>query len=363
MYQVLLDGKVLYDPKLKGYEILEPKLQLEVNKTGAFDFKIYPSNPRYNQINKLTSIIEVYQRGVLLFRGRPLNDDTDFDNGKTVQCEGELAYLNDSVVRPYEYSGGVRGYLEMLINQHNSQVDAHKQFVVGNVTVTDPNDYIVRADSQYLSAWEIIDAKLIKMMGGYLVIRRSGDVNYIDYLEDSVYISNQVIELGENMLDLNKSLRGESIVTALIPTGATLENEDEDTGDITETIVDITSVNDGLDYITHPEAVDRFGLIFKHVSYENITKPSNLLARATQELAKMISYTENITIKAIDKNMIDVDFHRFRFFEYVKVISKPHGIDENYLIKKQVINLINPKSTHHLLAEEIYLLLSNQLPG
>lgn len=343
MYQVLIDGLVMYDPNLEGYEIFAPKVTLEVNKTNAFDFKIYPTNPRYNQINKLVSIVEVYQRGVLIFRGRPLDEEIDFDNGKMVYCEGELAYLNDSIQRPYEYTGSVVGYLELLINQHNSQVEPNKQFTVGTVTVTDPNDYIIRADSLYPNTWEVIEAKLIKLLGGYIVLRRSDGVNYIDYLEDSTHQSVQVISLGDNILDLIRSQKGSDIVTALIPTGATIEIEDDDGNVIGEYVVDITSVNDGVDYVYHPAAVAAFGKIYRHVSYENITLPRNLKTRAENELLDMISFVDNLEIKAIDKNMVDVDFHRFRFFEYVQVVSEPHDVDDRFLIKKQVVNLTNAK--------------------
>ncbi|TFI13254.1 hypothetical protein E4P35_11420 [Thiopseudomonas sp. 4R-3cl] len=344
MYQVIIDDKVLYEPNLVGYEIFNARLSLEVNKTGAFDFKIYPTHPRYNQVHKLVSVIEVYQRGVLLFRGRPLDEVIDFYNGKTIYCEGDLAYLIDSIQRPYEYTGGVRAYLEMLIFRHNEQVEPAKQFTVGTVTVTDPNDYIIRADSQYLSTWEIIQAKLVKYLGGYIVYRHSDGINYIDYLEDSTYQSDQVIQLGDNILDLIKSQKGSEIVTALIPTGATITEEDEEGNVTDEYVIDITSVNDGLDYIYHEDAVALFGWIYKHVEYEDITLPVNLKSRAERELAQMISFIENIEIRAIDKNMIDVDFHRFRFFEYVKVRSDKHDVDDYFLIKKQVIDLNNAQN-------------------
>lgn len=363
MYSVLLDSELLFDPKLDDYVIFNPRLELEVNKTGSFSFEIYPSHPKYNAIKKLTSIIEVYQRGTLIFRGRVLNDNTRFDNRKSVYVEGELAYLNDSIQRPYEYSGSVVGYLDMLINQHNSQVEADKKFTVGNVTVTDPNDYIVRADSQYLNTWQIIEAKLIKLLGGYIVFRRSGGVNYIDYLEDSTYRSDQVIKLGDNMLDLVSSQYGDEIVTALIPTGATIQvEENEELGEEAyEFVVDITSVNDGKDYIFHEEAVGRFGWVFKHVSYENITEPSNLITRARNALNQMVFFTETIEIRAIDKNMVDVDFHRFRFFEYVKVESPVHAVDDFYLIKKQTINLTNARENTIVIGASNLGITDNQL--
>lgn len=356
MYVVTLDGNVLYDPEIEGLEIYQPKVELEVNKTGAFDFKIYPTHPFYTKIKKLKSVIEVYQRGYLVFRGRPLNDAVDFDKGKVIQCEGDLAFLNDSIQRPYEYSGGVKEYLEFLISRHNSQVEEDKKFVVGNVTVTDPNDYIVRADSQYQSTWQLVEAKLVKYLGGYIILRRSEGVNYIDYLADSKYRSDQIIELGKNMLDLNTSIRGEAICTALIPTGATIE----ETEDEPESVVDITSVNDGIDYVFDQEAVNRFGWIFKHVEYEDITLPENLKKRAEKELREMVKFHENIEIKALDQNMVSEDFHRFRFFEYVKVISKPHNLDEFYLIKSQTLHLDSPEQNTIVIGAERTTISDNQ---
>lgn len=341
MYTVLLDGKVLYDSRLNGFEIYEPKLSLEVNKTGAFDFKIYEAHPRYYDIQKLKSIIEVYQRGDLLFRGRPLNTNTDFNMGMVVQCEGELAYFNDTIQRPYTYAGGVKEYLQKLIDKHNEQVEEERRFHLGRITVTDPNDYITRADSEYKTTWQIIQEKLINLLGGYIVLRYQDGKRYVDYLVDSEYRSLQEITLGQNMLDLSKEASGADICTALIPTGATLEPEEE--GEEGE-VVTIESVNNGRDYVHHEEAVKRFGWIYKHVSYSDITLPENLKRRAERELAKMVHFLETIEIKAIDLNLTSEEFHRFKFFEYVKVISEPHDLEDFYLIEKQTLDLNNPEN-------------------
>lgn len=62
-----------------------------------------------------------------------LKEKIDFYKRKHIKCEGQLAYLNDSIQRPAEYHDAtVRGYLETLIRNHNSQVDKSKQFEVGN---------------------------------------------------------------------------------------------------------------------------------------------------------------------------------------------------------------------------------------
>ncbi|MCO7151753.1 phage tail spike protein [Vagococcus lutrae] len=339
MYRVELDGETLYDPRLKDYDIFTPKLKLEVNKAGAFDFKVYPSHPLYNRIFKLKSIIEVYQDSMLLFRGRVLDDEMDFNKAKMVICEGELAYFNDSILRPYEFTGSVKNYLKLIINQHNSQVQAARRFTLGNVTVTDPNDYIVRSDSTYPKTWDVVENKLIKSLGGYLMVRREKGVNYIDYLADSNRKSLQKIELGKNLLDLATQSSASEVYTAILPLGSELKNEDgEETGER----LTIESVNDGKDFIQDDEAVQKYGFIMRVGDWTDVTIASNLLRKARQELAQLVRLSLTLELTAVDLSMIDVNIDEFRVFEYVDVLSEPHGVNESLLVEKMELNLTSP---------------------
>ncbi|HCT96481.1 phage tail spike protein [Vagococcus sp.] len=339
MYRVELDGETLYDPRLKDYDIFTPKLKLEVNKAGAFDFKVYPSHPLYNRIFKLKSVIEVYQDSTLLFRGRVLDDEMDFNKAKMVICEGELAYFNDSILRPYEFTGSVKDYLKLIINQHNSQVQAARRFTLGNVTVTDPNDYIVRSDRTYPKTWDVVESKLIKSLGGYLMVRRENGINYIDYLEDSNRKSLQKIELGKNLLDLATQSSASEVYTAILPLGAELTNEEgEETGER----LTIESVNGGKDFIQDDEAVQKYGFIMKVGDWKDVTIASNLLRKARQELAQLVRLSLTLELTAVDLSMIDVNIDEFRVFEYVDVLSEPHGVNESLLVEKMELNLTSP---------------------
>ena len=104
MYRVYSDDLLLYHSKLESLKIFNPSVELEVNKTGSFQFTIYPDHSRYSLIKKLKSIITVYRDDYLLFRGRVLDDEIGWHNEKKIACEGELAFLLDSIMRPYEFS-------------------------------------------------------------------------------------------------------------------------------------------------------------------------------------------------------------------------------------------------------------------
>lgn len=339
MYSVYCDNEVLFDPNVDELKIFNPKITLEVNKTGGFDFTVYPTHPLYGAIRKFKSAIEVYDDDFLLFRGRVLDYEEYFDKARAFVCEGDLAFLLDSKVRPYEFSGGVREYLELLINSHNGQVETEKQFIVRNVTVTDPNDYITRADSTYPDTWSVIEDKLIESLGGYLVLERVDGVNYLDYLVDSEYKSLQVIELGQNLLDIKQTNKGADIATAVIPIGAKLENEDG-----SEERLTITSINDGVDYVFNQEAVDRYGWIYKVVTFDDVTIQSNLLRKGEEELVRAIQSNVTIELTALDLSLIDLSIDKFRFFEYVEARSEAHDIDGLFLISKMTIDIINPEN-------------------
>lgn len=342
MYKVYCDNYLIYDTRLTELTIINPSLNLELNKTGSFTFTIYQSHPYYDKLQKLKSIIKVYQDDYIVFRGRILNDVQGWHNEKKVTCEGELAFLVDSIQRPYDFLSGdksttISELFSYFITNHNSQVDADHQFIVGNITVTDPNDYIVRADSNYTNTWDSINNKLIDSFGGYLWVRHEEDGNYIDYLADFNTLSSQTIEFGKNLIDLDKTVKGEDIATAIIPLG--VKSED------TEERLTIKSVNDDVDYVYNQEAVNKYGWIFKTVVWDDVTVASNLLTKGNKYLADSINLAVSIELSAVDLSAIETNAGSFKLGSYLKVKTKPHDIvDKLFLINKLSLNLTSPKS-------------------
>jgi len=341
MYRVYAGSLLLYSDTIENLKIFDAKATLELNKTGSFSFKIYPDHPYYNFIYKLKTIITVYQDDFLLFRGRVLNDNLGFRNEKTIECEGELAFLIDSIQRPYSYSGSIAGFLNQLISAHNSQVEAEHQFTLGEVTVTDPNNTIARSSIDYTDTWTVINDKLINLLGGYISVRRVNGVSYIDYLQDFNLLSSQKVEFAKNLLDMKRLRKGEQIATALIPLGAKLKDEE---GQETDERLTIASVNEGKDYIFDADAVNRYGWICKTNIWDDVTQPLNLLTKGRTYLAELANATETIELSAADLATIDKTVNSFHLGTYVKVTSNPHGVDQNFLVTKLSISLLQPAS-------------------
>ena len=354
MYTIYADEQLLYSPKLSkdGYGIINPKITLEAGKAGSMSFIIPPDNAMYDDIDRLKSIITVYQDNEELFRGRVLHDDKDFYNRKNVYVEGELAFLLDSPVRPYEFKGDIPALFKKFINGHNSSVEEEKQFEIGKITVTDSNNYINRSNSNYSNTFDEIKDKIINTHGGYLRARSENRKRYIDLIEEYENINNQIIEFGVNLLDISQYITAEDVFTCLIPVGAA----DENTG----TRLNIKSVNNNKDYLEDEDAVSLFGRIWKIETWDDVTIASNLLRKGKEFLKNGIEMAVSLTVKAVDLHLINVNTEKIKLGDKIRVISKPHKIDRYFTCTKITLDLVNPDKSVYTLGNSFTTLTEKQ---
>lgn len=343
MYQIMCDDEILYDVRLKNRIVLSPVLNLEVGKNGTLSFIIPTQNDLHNRIEQQKSIIKVFQvdkignRNVKteLFRGTAYSEKFDFWNRKQVECEGELSFFNDSIIRPYSYEGDVEPLFQKYVNEHNSVVDVNKQFTPRRCTVVDPNGYITRANINYPSTKAEMKEKLLDILGGHFETGPNEDgTRWIDYLAEYENISSQIIEFGKNELDLSQFISSEDVKTRIVPLG----KKNEQTGEY----LTIKSVNDGKDYVQDNSAISLFGVKEDQVVFDDVTQPENLKRKGEQVLQDRINKTISIEVSAADLHNLDVNIEAFRIGEYVRVLSKPHGLDRYFLLSKLSLALDNP---------------------
>ena len=361
MYQIMCDDEILYDVRLKNRLLLSPVLNLEVGKNGTLSFALPPNNVLYNSIKQQKSIIKVLQVDKInnhyvsteLFRGTVYSEKTDFYNRKQVVCEGELSFFNDSIVRPYSYQGDVGPLFQKYVNEHNNVVDINKQFTPRRCTVTDPNGYITRANMNYPSTKSEMNEKLLDILGGHFETGEENGLRYIDYLAEYENISSQKIEFGKNELDISQFITSEDVATRIVPLG----KKNEETGEY----LTIKSVNNGLDYLQDDSAVALFGVKEIQVVFDDVTLPENLKAKGQQVLQDRINKTVSIEVNAADLHNLDVNIEALRIGQYVRVISKPHGLDRLFLLSKLNLALDKPSSCSLVLGATFKTLTQKQI--
>lgn len=341
MYKVACDGKTLHNDELHDLKISGGKVTLEIGKSGLFEFTIYPEHPYYENVKPVVSIIEVYRNEAIIFRGRALNVKYGFYNEKQVSCEGELAFLLDSIVAPHAYYSSFIEYLDYIIAIHNSQVEEIKQFQRGTVTVGEFYPFEVVEDYAFETSLDVINKRMVEESGGYLQVRHEYGTMYLDLLDYDMNIANvseQTITLGKNLVDIKRDVEGSEVFSGIIPLGAKI-------GD-TENRLNISSVNSGSYSITNADAVAVYGKIFKVVIFENITNASTLLSEARKYLAENFAAVNTIEITAADLSGMNPDLDSFQIGQWVKVESEKHfNQQQTFLIRKMTINLSNPADT------------------
>lgn len=355
MIQVYADKSLVYDSRLEDHGLLGLTVTTGLNKGGTASIVMPPRHPAYNIFSSYKTIVTIYRDGLLLFRGRALYPTDDFYNRRTITCEGERCFLRDGVIRPYVYQDGPAAIFADVINLYNAQVGGFKRFVVGTVTVTDPNNYIRLESESAEQASDVID-KLVERCGGYIVFTTNdAGERVINWYENLGYQSRQVIEFGENLLDFARTSNNDDLATVIIPYGA----KDEATGQR----VDITSVNNGQDFIQDYDAVTLRDVIAKAVYWDDITQPSNLLAKAQQFLATSKLMITSLELTAVDLSDIDKSIDTFQVGDTIQVRSIPHGVNDAFLLTERSYDLLNPANSKVILGKDTATLTGADAAG
>lgn len=352
MYKVKMDGEVLYYPGDREAVLVDSVLKLQTGYAGTFEFTIPPVNPLYDQIQNRKSMVSVFQNKEEIFYGEVRKTPKkDSYKNKSVYCAGAMSFLSDSIQPQAEYHNLTpRQMLETLLNYHNSQVEERKRIQVGIVTIHDPNDSLYRY-TNHENTLQAIREKLVEKLGGYLRIRHEKETLYLDWitLEEYGVYCEQPIEFGLNLLNYSESVTAENLVTALIPLGARLEGKSEI--EALEKYVDITSVNNGLDYIYSQEAVDAFGWVWDTHTWQDVTEPANLLRKAKQWLQDNQFEEWTLELTAVDLSGMDKEYESFHCGDRIKCRAKPYGMDRVFPVQEMTIYLQKPDKNSLTLSE------------
>ncbi len=256
-----------------------------VNAASYLDFTIAATHPLYDTIEQRSGIITLYSDNEKLFQGQITSIDMDMDGNKSVTCSSALDWLKDVQLRPYstdqaecnEYEfkldkapDALDAYFQWLIDQYNAQNKDNRYFTINVNQAADLecNEYEFKLDKapdaldayfQWLidqynaqnkdnryftinvnqaadltnrnivyfastsprSVADAIEEDILKTFGGYLVLRYDDDQLILDLYSDIHEMNEQVIDYGENILDISRNESTDDQYTAVYPIGKT----------------------------------------------------------------------------------------------------------------------------------------------
>ncbi|HEM5142953.1 TPA: phage tail protein [Streptococcus suis] len=346
-------GTLLHETQLDGDKVSAGRLEQSLYDIGTFEFELMYDHPLYNQIEPITGLVKIvnkYDKEVE-FYGRVLKPDAGMDSSglfaKTFVCESVLGYLQDSTQTFQRVTNnGVEDYLRRIIDVHNNQVEPHKQFKIGRVTVPNQSDVPYRYIG-YDTTFETIKTYLVGRLGGYIQLRLEDDGMYLDYLKDVGQDMSSPIQLGTNIETARRELDLSNLITRLVPLGADLDKDtrDEETGQyVVRERVTINGVNGGRSYIEDPELVRQFGIIQRPMDWTEIKDARILLQRGQQYMNNQKIAISAWSVSVVELYLIDHSFEKFKIGNSHPIDNAPLSGVERLQIIKKVIDVTQPES-------------------
>jgi hypothetical protein len=368
MYKIKLDGKILYYPGDREAAVINPELDLQTGYAGELTLKVPALNPLYNDIHNRKSMISVYRDKTEIFYGEVRTREKDRFKNQPIKATGALSFLADTILPQQEWHDmSPREMLDAWLQLHNNQVEDRKKIYIGVVTIHDSNDSLYRITDRE-NTLEAIREKLVDRLGGYLRLRHEEDKLYLDWINIQEYgkYCEQPIQFGENLLDYSETMTADDVITALIPLGAAIEQETDENASEFERLeknVDITSVNDGKDYIYSKEAVESFGWVWKTEKWDDVATPANLLKKATEYLTTQQYEKLVISLTAVDLSLFGQDYDSFDIGDRVLCNAIPYGMKKVLPVMEMKIPLQQPDQAQLTLGENLQQSFTDQTTG
>lgn len=368
IYKIKLDGKVLYYPGDRQAAVINPELDLQTGYAGELTLKVPPLNPLYREIHNRKSMVSVYRGNTEIFYGEVRTREKDRFKNQPVKATGALSFLADSILPQQEWHDiSPRDLLDAWLQLHNNQVEDRKKIYTGVVTIHDSNDSLYRITDRE-NTLEAIRDKLVDRLGGYLRLRHENDKLYLDWLTIQEYgkYCEQPIQFGENLMNYSETMTADDVITALIPLGTAIEQETDENASEFERLeknVDITSVNDGKDYIYSKEAVENFGWVWRTEKWDDVSVPANLLKKATEFLTSNQYESLVISLTAVDLSLFGQDYDSFDIGDRVLCNAIPYGMKKVLPVMEMKIPLQQPDQAQLTLGENLQQSFTDQTSG
>ena len=140
------DRVCIYDPVSPSEKLtlISPKLVMEDNAAGSFSAVIPQTNIGYDIVKRLISDIIICRKvdnsEKVIWTGRIMNENDDFYGNRSIECEGALAFLNDSYQLQQKYLinkkndksvNVIAQFLKSLLDVHNASVNENRKIYLG----------------------------------------------------------------------------------------------------------------------------------------------------------------------------------------------------------------------------------------
>ncbi|CAK1223896.1 Phage-related protein (PblB) [Fructobacillus evanidus] len=345
-------GEVLHEPRNYGNKAISGELDMQFNGISTASFTITMQNSLYRQSEAIANLVKVVDTntGKVVFDGRVVKIDGSFSGSHTqvLQCEDCLAFLHDStqVYRKVQDTT-IRDFLQMIVDEHNRQVEPYKRFQLGRVTVTNSTDNVYRYTDDAQDTFDTIKDKLVSRLGGFLIWHRDGNGQLVlEYLASVGEHIDTPIKLGKNLKSAKREYDVRDIITRLVPIGSPIEQENtQQSSDDTAAAqpkTTIESVNNGIRYLDDTALIGRFGIIQKAVEWTNVKVPSILKSKGQEYLQNQRVGLLTWSVDVVDISLLDPTYKSFEMGNFYPIYDQFLGLVEDLQVVAKKLDITQP---------------------
>ena len=354
---------IVYSPFDNTRKIVSGAYHRETNTIGSLTFSVLYNHPCHSYFEEYLGVVNLYWNNSLIYKFRIIKIHRNFYNTLTIQCEGVLGYLNDSIVRPYTFNEthwlypiGDPGahvctaveFLRELIALHNIQVTAAQQFTFVDET-NGAFDSIAFTTSQtsYVKSWDEIESKVIRNIGGYVQLRFSGGNNLFVFKAALTEYNSQTIRLAQNLKSLETETNSQKFATALFPISTYTDSNGQ------RQTIDIYNVNNSIYYVENNYAVRDYGRIIEFAQYEGITSASKLKEVAQRDLNNYINRGRPIKVAATDMAAVGSSYAPLEVDKKTRISSNVNGVDVAPVLNSFDVDILDPRNSTYTFNGEV----------
>lgn len=334
----------IYYPAFEDRFVASAKLNLKLNAIEDLTVVVNKENWLYDHgepFKTHVNVVNLSNDDELVFRGRLLKVTKKMDSNGNFQqelvFESILSYLLDSMQAaakmPIELTPSQ--FIGEILQAHNSTMPEDKKFnwdeSTDNIddTLEQGNNHTHSYDFDYKNSWETVKSMLIDRLKGYFQVKtRIDGGRYVNSLHFSKTPGgdhpDQTIEIALNQQSASVEIDPTSVVTRLVPLGATQEDLSDPTKD-TQTKVRLTigKRGDAYDTIVNQQLENMFGQIVGFQIWDDVTDPAELERLGREWMARQIVAVTNWKIDTFETdNRTFYVGHRYQFVNDELAVSQ-----------------------------------------
>lgn len=311
---IYVGNSVVHKPLTRERNVTSAKLTRALSTSGTLEVTVPQTHPLYGDVLSMTilgfDVWRVERDGVEVFRGwlykravHPL------DAAVELVVEGDMGRLNSATMPPYDFIGTYSELLALYLDAYNDQCSP----AIRPGTVAIEQKYstgqVVRSNTSATNLWSELLAKTADSSdGGYLMMRHVDGTPMLDWLSTPATPGAQPVKLGWNLTDMDDTVDGSTLYTAVYATGKTVDDVQLDVSSIADgTYGDVRK--DGR-LVVNVELEALHGVISETVAHSDDEDASTLFEHARAD-ARALSDPRSVNVSAIDMADAGYDVARF----------------------------------------------------